>query len=96
MVYKFFDKKSWGSGIKIEIKQNEQSAKELRKPIIKKFKKWKVYSSFKDDIVNMRYMWIFKDDIVNMQLMSKFNKIIQFLLCLIDIYSKYAWVVLLK
>ena len=88
MVYKFFDKKSWGSGIKIEIKQNEQSAKELRKPIIKKFKKWKVYSSFKDNIWDA--------DIVNMQLMSKFNKIIQFLLCLIDVHSKYAWVVLLK
>ena len=31
-----------------------------------------------------------------MQLMSKFNKGFRFLLCVIDIYSKYAWVILLK
>ena len=31
-----------------------------------------------------------------MQLISKFNKRFRFLLCIIDIYSKYAWVVPLK
>ena len=31
-----------------------------------------------------------------MQLISKFNKGFRFLLCVIDIFSKYAWVVLLK
>ena len=31
-----------------------------------------------------------------MQLISNFNKIFRFLLCVIDIFSKYAWVVLLK
>ena len=31
-----------------------------------------------------------------MQLISEFNKIIRFLLCAIDIYSKYAWAVPLK
>ena len=36
-VYKFFDKKSKGSGIKNEIKENRQLATELRKPIIRKF-----------------------------------------------------------
>ena len=37
MVYKFFDKKSTGSGIAYnEIKQNLQLAKELHKPIIRK------------------------------------------------------------
>ena len=41
MVYKFFDKKSIGSGIKNEIKQNQQLANKLHKPIIKKFKKKK-------------------------------------------------------
>ena len=46
MVYKFFDKKSNGSGITNEL--NYQLANELHKPIIKKFKKRKVYSSFKD------------------------------------------------
>ena len=38
MVYKFFDKKSKGSGVNIEVKHNEQLAKELHKPIIGKFK----------------------------------------------------------
>ena len=31
-----------------------------------------------------------------MQLISKFNKGIRFLLCVIDVFSKYAWVVPLK
>ena len=34
--------------------------------------------------------------IANMQLISKFNIGIQFLVCVIDIFSKYAWVVPLK
>ena len=35
MVYKFFDKKLTGSGVNIEVKHNEQLAKELHKPIIR-------------------------------------------------------------
>ena len=31
-----------------------------------------------------------------MQLISKFNKKFRFLLCVIDIFSKYAWVIFLK
>ena len=31
-----------------------------------------------------------------MQLISKFNKVFRFSLCVIDIFSKYAWVVPLK
>ena len=31
-----------------------------------------------------------------MQLLSKFNKGFRFLLCVIDIFSKYAWVIPLK
>ena len=46
MFYKFFDKKSSGSVIVNE--PNYQLANELHKPIIKKFKKRKVYSSFRD------------------------------------------------
>ena len=46
MVYNFFDKKSKGSGIKSM--PNRQLANELHKPIIRKFKKRKVYYSFKD------------------------------------------------
>ena len=41
MVYKFFDKNSKGSGIFNE--PNYQPANELHKPIIRKFKKRKVY-----------------------------------------------------
>ena len=50
MVYQFFDKKSKEAGIKNEIEKNQQLANELRKAIISKFKKRKVYSSFKDNI----------------------------------------------
>ena len=49
MVYKFFEKKAAGNGIE-SIPQNEQLAEELHKPIIRKFKKGKVYSTFKDNI----------------------------------------------
>ena len=49
MVYKFFDSKVSGSGAKL-IPQNEQLANELHKPIIRKFEKRKVYSTFKDNI----------------------------------------------
>ena len=35
-------------------------------------------------------------DIADMQLISKFNNRFKFSLCVIDIYSKYAWVVILK
>ena len=78
MVYKFFDKKSKGTGVaNNEIKQNLQLAKELHKPIIRKSKKRKVYSGFKDNIWGA--------DLAGMQLISKFNKGFIFLLCIIDI-----------
>ena len=88
MVYKFFDKKSTGSGVNIPLEFNEQLAKELHKPIIRKFKKRKVYSGFKDNIWGA--------DLADMQLISKFNKGFRFLLCINDIFGKYAWVVSLK
>ena len=49
MVYKFFDKKSV-KGIGINTISNQQLADELHKPIIRKFKRRKVYSSFKENI----------------------------------------------
>ena len=67
---------------------NEQLAKELHKPIIRKFKKRKVYSGFKDNIWGA--------DLADMQLISKLNKRFRFFLCVIDIFSKYAGVVPLK
>ena len=50
MVYKFFDKKSTGSGFKKLKNSSSILADELHKPIIKKFYKRKVYSQFKDNI----------------------------------------------
>ena len=99
MVYKFFDskvaspgKKSKGSGAKHAntklALQNQQLAKELHKLIIKKFEKRKVHASFKDNIWGA--------DLADMQLLSRYNKGIRFLLCVTDIFSKYAWVVPLK
>ena len=90
MVYKFFDEKtSIGvamvaskSAIKSKNISNKELAEELHKPIIKKSKKRK---PFIDNI------WA--ADLADMQLISKFNKGIRFLLCVIDIYSKYAWVI---
>ena len=58
---------------------------ELQKPIIREFKKRKVYSRFKDSIWGA--------DLANMQLINKFNKGFRFLLCVIDIFSKNAWVI---
>ena len=37
MIYKLLDKKSASSGIKNEVTQNQQLAKELHKPIVRKF-----------------------------------------------------------
>ena len=65
-----------------------QLSKELHKPIIRKFKKRKVYSGFRDNIWGA--------DLAGMQLINNFNKGFRFLLCVIDIFSKYAWVVPLK
>ena len=88
MVYKFFDKRSEGSGVVNTKLTPQQLAEELHKPIIKKFEKRKVHAAFKDNIWGA--------DLADMQLLSRYNKGIRFLLCVIDIFSKYAWVVPLK
>ena len=49
MVYKFFDIKSEGSGVKL-IPKKEKVANEIHEPIIRKFEKRRVYSTFKDNI----------------------------------------------
>ena len=56
--------------------------------LLENFKKRTVYSVFKDNI------WV--ADLADIQLISKFNKGFKFLSCVIDIFSKHAWVVLLK
>ena len=67
MVYKFFDKKSMGSGIKKDTTKSSSLilADELHKPVIKKFNKRKVYSQFKDNICGV--------DLADMQSLSKKN-----------------------
>ena len=87
MVYKFFHKKSSESGV-AAIEPNYQLPNELHKQIVSKFKKRKVYSSFRDNIWEV--------DLADKQSLSKYNKRIKYLLCAIDLFSKYAWVILLK
>ena len=65
-----------------------QLAQELRKPITRKCKKRKVQSSFTDNIWGV--------DLAGLQLIIKVNEGIRFLLCVIHIYSKYAWAFSLK
>ena len=67
---------------------NKELAEELHKPIIRKFKKRKVHSTF------INNTW--GADLADMKLISKFNKRIRFLLCVLLIFSKYAWVIPLK
>ena len=74
MVYQCFDKKSRDGGMIQNqhplVSAIRELAEELPKPLIRKFKKRKVHSSFKDNI------W--DDDLANMQLISKFDKGFQF------------------
>ena len=97
MVYKFFDKKStagpsslerMGSGIATAKPNSSILADELHKPVTNKFNKRKVYSQFKHNIWGV--------DLADMQSLSRKNKGIKYLLCAIDLYSKYAFVIQLK
>ena len=95
MVYKFFYKKSTGSGTakpsslqRIKKDSSLILANELHKPVIKKFNKRKVYSQFKDNIWGV--------DLADMQSLSRKNKGIKYLLCAIDLFSKYAFIIPLK
>ena len=105
MVYKFFDskvtspdKKSMactGSGFKKPTAKPSALARnssiladELHKPIIRKFNKRKVYSQCKDNIWGV--------DLADMQSLSRKNKGIKYILCVIDLFSKYAFVIPLK
>ena len=68
---------------------NKELAEELGKPIIRKSEKRKVYSPFIDNVWSAGLL-------ANMQLIIKFIKGIRFLLCVFDIFSKYAWIIPLK
>ena len=83
MVYEFFNERTKGPGI-----NNKNLAEELHRPIIKSFKRRKVCSSFKDNIWGV--------DLADMSLINKFDKEIKYLLCVIDLFSRYSWVITLK
>ena len=67
---------------------NKILAEELHKPVIKKFNKRKAYSQFRENIWGV--------DLADTQSLSKKNKGIKNLLCAIDLFSKYTFIVTLK
>ena len=66
----------------------KELSEDLHKSIIRKCEKRKVHSPFVHNIWGA--------NLVDMQLISKINEKICFLLCVIDIFRKYAWVIPLK
>ena len=84
IVYKFFNERIKGMGIESgnRFPENEILANELHKLIIKNFKRRKMHSSFKDNIWGI--------DLADMTLISKFNRGIKYLLCVIDLFSRYS------
>ena len=101
MVYTYFgskvaplDKKAMsgkGNAKPSSLKRMENSkilTEELHKPVINKFNKRKVYSQFKDNIWGA--------DLADMQSLRRKNKGIRYLLCAIDLYIKYAFIIPLK
>ena len=81
MVYTFFDKKT-GSGDMDSV--NEQLVEELHKPVIKKFNRRKVYARSK---VN-----IWAGYLAEMRSLSSKNKNVNYLLYIIEVFTKFAWV----
>ena len=63
---------------------HEQLAEEWHKAVIKIFKRRIVYAGFKDNI------WAV--DLTEMEPLSSGNKNAKYLLCVVDISTKYAWV----
>ena len=90
MVCKFFNSKVAPCNKAISSKGtkevNKILAEKLHKPAIRKFNKRKVYSQFKDNIWGV--------DLADTRLLSK--KGIKYIICVIDLFSKYAFVVPLK
>ena len=86
MFYTFSDKKS--SERCFAIKPNYQRWNELHRQIIKKFKRKKLDTSLRDNICGV--------DLADMQSLSNYNKWIKYLLCAVDLFTQYAWVVPLK
>ena len=56
--------------------------------LLKNLKEEKFIHSFKDNIWGV--------DLADMQSLSRYNKGFKYLLCVIDLFSKYAWVIKIK
>ena len=82
MVYMFFDKKSKGSG---NNEPNYQLANELHEPIIRQFKKRKVYSPYRDNIWGV--------DLVDTQSLRKLIRELNIyyvqLICLVNMHGLF-------
>ena len=76
MVYKFFIKKAG-----LEVSVNEQITEELNKPVTKKFKRRNFCVKFKDNI------WA--ADLAEMESLPSKNKNVKYLLCVIDVFTRY-------
>ena len=83
MVYKYFEEKT-GSGASV----NEELSQEQHKPVLKKIRRRRAYARFKDNI------WA--ADLAERGSLSSQNWGVKYLLCVIDVFTKYAWVKLLK
>ena len=86
MVYKFFDKKTSGSGADAE--PNYQFANELHSRSLENLRSEKFIHLFRGNIWGA--------DLADLESFSNSNKGIKYLLCAIDLFGKYAWVVSLK
>ena len=90
---------------------NYQIENILHRRIIRKFKRRKFYSSFRvgcwflglENLREENFIHLLEwgvdfwgVDLADMQSLSKYNKGIRYLLCTIHLFSKYAWVDLLK
>ena len=84
LVHKSFDKKT-GSGAKARV--NEELHQELPTPVIKKFKR-SVYARFKNNV------WA--ADLAEMGSLSSKNRGVNYLLFVVDLFTKYTWVKPLK
>ena len=70
------------------VEWTNQLAKELHKPAIRKFRKRRVFTP----AVN----WIWACDLADLSMYSRSNKGFKYLLCVIDTFSKYGYIVPIK
>ena len=83
---KYDEQQVWSIGFLLSV--NKELPQELHKPVIKKFKSNKAYARFKDNI------WA--ADLTEMGSLSSKKQGIKYLLFVVDVFIKYAWVKPLK